>query len=316
MAVDPASEQDNFSIVILECHDDHRRIVYCWTTTRSRYKAKVKAGLVQDGDFYGYTSRKIRDLCTLFNIEKIGIDSQGGGVAVIEALQDRDKLKPGEKPILPTINPDEPKDTDGVSGEHILEIINFAKAEWVRDANHGMRKDFEDKALLFPHFNEAVLGLSYEEDKLSGRIRADLLKNSEEKLYDTLEDCFLEIEDLKDELATIVHTQTGTAMRDRWDTPETKLAGGKKGRMRKDRYSSLLMANMIGRTLQRKAKEEAYVSLGGFAKTLSDGNRDNNFKSREDKMWVATGPEGAWWAEQSRQAGGIMGQVVSRKRAV
>ncbi|MAF24922.1 hypothetical protein CL634_05035, partial [bacterium] len=32
--VDPASEQDNFSIVVMENHADHRRIVHCWTTTR------------------------------------------------------------------------------------------------------------------------------------------------------------------------------------------------------------------------------------------------------------------------------------------
>ena len=32
--VDPASEVDNFSIVVLEIHENHRRIVHCWTTTR------------------------------------------------------------------------------------------------------------------------------------------------------------------------------------------------------------------------------------------------------------------------------------------
>ena len=32
--IDPASEVDNFSIVVMELHEDHSRIVYCWTTKR------------------------------------------------------------------------------------------------------------------------------------------------------------------------------------------------------------------------------------------------------------------------------------------
>ena len=42
--VDPASEVDNFSIVVIEVNPDHRRIVHCWTTTRSEHKEKVKRG--------------------------------------------------------------------------------------------------------------------------------------------------------------------------------------------------------------------------------------------------------------------------------
>jgi hypothetical protein len=33
-----------------------------------------------------------------------------------------------------------------------------------------MRKDFEDKALLFPEFNPAVVSLALEEDKEAGRV--------------------------------------------------------------------------------------------------------------------------------------------------
>ncbi len=97
IAIDPASEKDNFSIVIVERWPDHRRIVYCWTTTRSRFKAKVAKGLVDESDFYGYAARKIRELRMLFPAARIAIDTQGGGVAVIEALQDKERLKEGEK---------------------------------------------------------------------------------------------------------------------------------------------------------------------------------------------------------------------------
>ena len=56
--VDPASEVDNFSIVVLELHENHRRIVHCWTTTRSEHKEKVKRGLSSETDFYAYCARK------------------------------------------------------------------------------------------------------------------------------------------------------------------------------------------------------------------------------------------------------------------
>ena len=59
--VDPASEVDNFSIVVLEVNKDHRRIVHCWTTNRSEHKQKVKSGFSSESDFYAYCARKIRE---------------------------------------------------------------------------------------------------------------------------------------------------------------------------------------------------------------------------------------------------------------
>ena len=39
-------------------------------------------------------------------------------------------------------------------------------ADWLAEANHGLRKDFEDKVVLFPFFDAASIGLSIEDDKL------------------------------------------------------------------------------------------------------------------------------------------------------
>lgn len=225
----------------------------------------------------------------------------------MEALQDTQRLREGERPIYPTIVFEEPKDTDGMAGDHILEMIEFARADWVRDANHGMRKDFEDKALIFPQFDPAIVALAFEDDKTAGRVKVDKTDASVEKLYDTLEDCVMEIEDLKDELATIVHSQTGTSMRDRWDTPETKIAGGKKGRLRKDRYSALLMANMIGRVLQRTPKEQEYKPMGGFAHDLSRDSQANG-NGATGPMWI--GP--SWYTEKVAGMGSY-GTVVKRR---
>jgi len=257
--VDPASEVDNFSIIVLEVNPDHRRIVHCWTTNREEHKDMVKSGFSKEADFYAYCARKIRDLMKIFPCVHIALDKQGGGVAVMEALHDEAHLEDGESPIWEVIDEDKPKDTDDHRGLHILELCQFAKYEWLSEANHGMRKDLEDKALLFPMFDPITLGISAVEDGLKGRN------------YNTLENCVMEIEELKDELAMIQISQT-TAGRDKWDTPETIIGTGKKGKMRKDRYSALLMANMAARVIARIPDPVTYNFYGGFATMEKEKN--------------------------------------------
>lgn len=287
--VDPASEKDNFSIVVLELAEDHRRIVYCWTATRQGHKDMVKAGLVKEDNFYGFCARKIRLLMKVFPCERIAMDSQGGGVAVMEALHDEDKMEKGEKQIWPVIDEDDERDTDDFPGLHILEMVQFADAKYTHAANHGMRKDFEDKALLFPFFDPLSIALATEQDK------------QDQRLYDTLEDAVQEIEELKSELTTIVHTQTGQSGRDKWDTPEVKLPGGKKGRLRKDRYSALLMANMTARTIERAMAGPDYKHVGAVA---------GQTKKQEKTGNLYVGP--AWFMEGIKKAANVYGTVVRR----
>lgn len=261
--VDPASEVDNFSIIVLELNEDHRRIVHCWTTTRSEHKEKVKKGYSTETDFYSYCARKIRDLMKLFPCIHIAMDAQGGGIAVMESLHDKDKLQDGEIEIWPVIDEDKPKDTDDQRGLHILEMCQFAKYDWLAEANHGLRKDLEDKVILFPRFDSVTVGMSNVEDGMKGR------------MYDTLEECVMDIEELKDELSMIQMTQTSNG-RDRWDTPEIVVAAGKKSKMRKDRYSSLIMANMAARRIARAPTPEQYQFFGGFASTLPTDSKQKN----------------------------------------
>jgi hypothetical protein len=274
--VDPASEVDNFSIIVLEVNSDHRRIVHCWTTNREEHKDMIKSGYSKEADFYAYCARKIRDLMKIFPCVHIALDKQGGGVAVMEALHDEAHLEKDEHPIWEVIDEDKPKDTDDNRGLHILELCQFAKYEWLSEANHGMRKDLEDKMLLFPMFDPITLGISAAEDGLKGRN------------YDTLENCVMEIEELKDELAMIQISQT-TAGRDKWDTPETIIGTGKKGKMRKDRYSALLMANMAARTIARMPDPVTYNFYGGFATA-------EKAKDRTGKLY--TGP--AWYTDKMK----------------
>ena len=97
----------------------------------------------------------------------------------------------------------------------------------------------------------------------------------------------MEIEELKNELSMIEMSQTPSG-RDKWDTPEVKLAGGKKGRLRKDRYSALLMANMAARTIQRTPTPPIYDTIGGFVK---DATNDDG-----GPMYI--GPQ--WFTEQMK----------------
>ena len=90
------------------------------------------------------------------------------------------------------------------------------------------------------------------EDGLKGRV------------FDTLEQCVMELEDLKDELTMIQISQTASG-RDKWDTPETVVGTGKKGKLRKDRYSALLMANMAARIIANAPDPVTYNFYGGFA---------------------------------------------------
>ena len=128
-----------------------------------------------------------------------------------------------------------------------------------------MRKDLEDKVLLFPRFDTLTLSLMTEKDKIFfNEMKQKTGETDALRLYDTLEDGVMEIEELKDELSSIVISVT-QAGRERWNTPEIKLETGKKGRLRKDRYSALVIANMIARTLHRELPPPTYQSIGRVA---------------------------------------------------
>lgn len=279
--VDPASENDNFSIIILERNKGHRKIVHCWTTTRSQHKEFKKSGWSTETDYYAFCARKIRDLMKRFNCEHIALDAQGGGIAVMEALHNEKQLYPGEQPIWPIIIEDEEQDTDDEQGLHILEMCQFAKYDWYAEANHGLKKDFEDKMLVFPKYDGATLALSMTDDELKGRT------------YDTMEDCVLDIEDLKDELSIIAISQTPTG-RDKWDTPEVIIGVGKKSKIRKDRYSALLMANMACRTLDKAPGPLVYNSYGGFAATKAYDKKKKTGQLMTGPNWYMNGMAGVY----------------------
>lgn len=263
IACDPAAMVDNLSIAILERDHPFRKAVYVWTTNKKDHSEKLSLGLTTENNYYAYAARKIRDLMKKFPTVGLAIDSEGGGRAIMEVLKDRDKLQPGELPIYHIIDPDKPRfDEDGETGLHIICEVHFSSNEWVANANHGMKKDMEDGILLLPYIDSISLAAADYEDEEKSRH------------FDTLQQCIKDIEELKNELSTIVVSETKTG-KESWDTPEVKVGTGKKGRMRKDRYSALLMANALCRELDGRPDMTINVSAGGFA--------GFTFPNREDK---------------------------------
>lgn len=258
MGVDVASEHDNFCIIILEMHSNHTRIVYCWAINRQGFKERIKSGLCAENDYYSFCVRKMRDLMKVFNVERIGIDAGGGGISILEGLHDDKRMVTGELPIWPIIEESKSKDTDDKAGLHIVEMIQFVNANWTATANHGMRKDLEDKVLLFPRFDSISLSIANEQD-------AEAFRNGDKhRIYDTLEDCTMEIEELKREMTTIVLMKTPQGNRERWDVPQI-VSSHKKSNLRKDRYTALLIANMLARQIHRTDEKPVYTVIGGNA---------------------------------------------------
>jgi hypothetical protein len=70
----------------------------------------------------------------------------------------------------------------------------------------------------------------------------------------------------------MTQTSQGSGARDRWDTPEIKTQHGKKGKLRKDRYSSLLIANMIARQISNRLSSAPYDIIGGDTKNIVANN--------------------------------------------
>ena len=287
--IDPAFEVDNFSISVLELNDSHSRLVYAWTINKEKFLEAVKLGITTENDYYQFCARKIRDLMKVFPAMAIGIDAQGGGGTIEQALHDSAKLQPGEVPLWSIIEDNKKKETDHMPGLHILHMIQFASPSWTSDANYGMLQDLQGKMLLFPEFDQVSLEIAAGQDLMREKEFKEKF-NKKLTIFDSLEDCVMEIEETKEELSTIRVTRTGTGVnsRERWSTPETKLSGDRKGYLRKDRYSSLLIANYLARLFRNKLPEAKYQAHGGFV---------SSFKPKSTLMY--SGP--AWVTEKTNK---------------
>lgn len=83
-------------------------------------------------------------------------------------------------------------------------------------------------------------------------------------------------------------TQTSQAAgaRDRWDTPDVKTPNGRKGKLRKDRYSALLIANMIARQMSQSLSPAQYDVIGGDTRSIKN---ENNTQMYKGPSWFTDG---------------------------
>ncbi len=237
MGVDPAAERDNLAITVTEVWSNHYRVVYCWSVNKKEFIKRKKRGLVTDDDYYAYCCSRIREIVRLFGPVRIEMDSQGGGYAVAELLRNKKLLNidEGDFPIYEVIDIDDPKHTDGeTDGRHILHLIAQSN-ESNQQANIALHKSLETRTLLFPAFDSVKMYSAIEAEKTMGVI------------FDTYEENVFNLEELKNELCTIQMSETPTG-KERFDTPQVVRPGAvegrsRKGRLRKDRYTALLLSH-------------------------------------------------------------------------
>lgn len=266
IGIDPAAERDNFAITILEIWPNHYRIVYCWSVNKPEFEKRKKTGLVTEEDYYAYCCSKIRQVVSLFNPIRIEMDSQGGGYAIAEMLRNEkllDKEK-GDFPIYEIIEYDNPKPTDSKEGRHILHLVQQGNT-YNADANVFLHNSFETKSLLFPAVDVVQLQAALNAEKAM------------KITFDTFEDCVNDIEQLKHELCTIQMSQTATN-KEKFDTPNvvtsSSIEGRKKrGKLKKDRYTSLLLVHKYAYENRVEPKVDVdYTDIPGNIRIVSDVN--------------------------------------------
>jgi hypothetical protein len=259
MGIDPASEQDRFVISLLEDNGRYRSLVYMWSTNRKEFE-QLKRDPLQPikeeiKDYNTFVLIHIRDLLHRFNVKLIVMDAAGGGVSVREGLRDPSKfITESDVPIydMDDVN------VRGLSGKHILKMIQFSDYDWLVKSHYALRSDLMDTKIIFPLYDAAEIELCSFKDSQIG------------KGFDKMEDCYLEIENCKKETAMIQHEQTTTG-REKWDVPKIMGIDADMARkkMKRDRFISLLLANWGFRFLTDNKDENTRPTFfGGVAQQL------------------------------------------------
>jgi hypothetical protein len=217
MGVDPARTSDAFAIVILEL-GKVRRLIYCYTYINKPFSFGVK---------------KIRQLMKKFDIKQIGMDSQGGGLAVRDLLMMPEMSSEDNLPVFEIDS-----ENKAAPGHYILKMVN-PTTKWIEDANFMLQKNIEDRDLLFP--STILAGKRYSGENI-----------------DELDTIYAEVEECKRELTQISVTQTVTGLR-HFDLEPSIEDKKRKIKPRKDRYSALLIANSIARDLDASKNPQVHA---------------------------------------------------------
>lgn len=259
MGIDPASEQDKFAICIVENRNSHGRVIYQWSTNRKKYQQMKDKGLIDSSinDYHTFCIKHVRSLCKRFRIEMIVCDAGGGGHHLREGLKDLDKLDEGEKPIYDM----DDETTLGNDGHYVLKMINFQNTEWKKEAHYGLKKDFSDRRILFPKLDLVTL--------------VDAEQTESNISYEDLDQCCQEIEELQREIILIKHSMTPNGT-EQWDVPRLKVIGADsiQEKLRRDRFTSLLLANWGRRLVYNEQNNNASYTMVGISTKGKNQNMD------------------------------------------
>lgn len=217
MGIDPARKSDDFALVILQVTDAGHRMVYAAKWNKKNF---------------GEIAKEVRRLQKVFNVVRIGIDSGGGGTALIDFLQTPELMGPGDLPFF------EIDSKDKAAGLKIINPVNYM-GSWLKTANYELAADIEHRRLLFPY--------SAATSKVQWEVKA-------EEVFDLVLEC-------KKQLMSIEITATDKTEIEHFDVPEDM-----KWKAKKDLYSALLIAAYEARQVKQKVVRTPVMdskSIGG-----------------------------------------------------
>lgn len=288
IAIDPASESDNCAIVVLEIYENQRRVVYCYTTNRKKFEKEQDAAKTAEKVFYAYAARKIYDIACAFGLKenkilRIDIDSEGGGREI------RDSMMVLEDPVLEIVDFFEPKRSDNMKGHHLIKLFNPQDHKLVAGANHSLKKDMEDKILLFPKYDPYEMLASELIDEQSGFNKyRDVKLLDHERLEGTIEAVYDEIEAMKKEMTSIVVKLTNTG-KESWVLPGKKAEAAQNIEFKKDRYSALMIANAAANEIKR-ANEASLIPDSAYVGILADKAKKARKNKNSEQMYYGNSP--------------------------
>lgn len=191
---------------------------------------------------------EIRRLIRLYNVTLIGMDAGGGGLAMKDLLGDVITAADKEDIILDI----DDENANNRHGKKILKMINFT-SDWIHQSNFEMRASFEHKRLMLPNLRS---GETF--------IKPDI------GIEDVDDAMILEFFELVKELESIiVEVKKSGVMH--FDTEKQSL--------RKDRYSSLLIAHRITADYIKSGFRQKELGMGGW---LSGGGNLITTDSEQD----------------------------------
>lgn len=178
----------------------------------------------------------IRKLSKEYDVLYIGVDKGGGGLAMKDDLANPMTADSANDILL------DADDDENVAkkGRKILKMVDFS-TRWISEANHDMRVSMEHKKLMFPAHREGSTFIKPDAD--SG---------------DLQDQAFVDYFALIDELQAIIVTATKTGAL-HFDTPNPH--------MKKDRYSSLLVAHKIAYDFMVEGYQPKELAMGGWLGT-------------------------------------------------